>query len=71
MLITKRSTSGPYASLWEFPGGKLDKNETAVNALYRELKEELGIECIKTTSWLNTKYQYTDCHVSLHVFFGS
>lgn len=68
VLITKRSTSGPYPSLWEFPGGKLDKNETAIKALNRELKEELGIDCLNIKYWLKTNYQYPDCHVCLHVF---
>jgi 8-oxo-dGTP diphosphatase len=68
VLITQRSTSGPYPSLWEFPGGKLDKDETPLSALTRELKEELGIECINILSWLNCEHQYPDLHVRLHVF---
>ena len=69
VLITKRSASASYASKWEFPGGKLELGETARQALKRELKEELDIECENIKPWLTTKYRYPDCHVCLHVFF--
>lgn len=43
ILLTQRPVGKAMAGLWEFPGGKLEDNETPEQALVRELKEEIGI----------------------------
>jgi 8-oxo-dGTP diphosphatase len=42
-LIAQRPEGKAMASLWEFPGGKVNRNESEENALLRELQEELGV----------------------------
>ncbi len=44
ILITKRPADKPHGGFWEFPGGKLQRNETPQQALQRELREELDLD---------------------------
>jgi len=44
ILITQRLPDSHLAGYWEFPGGKIDDNESPEQALKRELKEELDTE---------------------------
>ena len=44
ILITRRSPGEKLAGMWEFPGGKLEADETPQTCIVRELREELGIE---------------------------
>ena len=43
ILVQQRAAGRAMAGLWEFPGGKIERGESAETALVRELKEELGI----------------------------
>ena len=43
VLIAQRPAGKPMGGLWEFPGGKIEADETPETALIRELGEELGI----------------------------
>ena len=42
-LLQKRQPGKRHAGLWEFPGGKVERGETPLAALIRELNEELTI----------------------------
>ena len=44
VLLAKRPQGRSFAGLWEFPGGKVETDETPETALIRELREELSIE---------------------------
>jgi len=47
VLLGQRPMHKSLGGLWEFPGGKIEPNETAAEALIRELNEELGIQVKK------------------------
>lgn len=47
LLFCKR-TSNPYKGLYNFVGGKIEANESSIDAAYRELKEETGITKLDT-----------------------
>lgn len=44
VLLTTRPAGKAYAGYWEFPGGKLEANETVLEALARELREEINVQ---------------------------
>lgn len=44
VLIARRSPGQKLSGYWEFPGGKLEDNESLVECLYREILEELDVE---------------------------
>lgn len=44
VLASRRSRPPQLAGLWEFPGGKVEPGESDVQALVRELREELRVE---------------------------
>ena len=43
VLISNRKNRRQFSDFWEFPGGKVEKQESLIEALLRETKEELGL----------------------------
>ncbi|MBL8306336.1 MAG: NUDIX domain-containing protein [Rubrivivax sp.] len=65
-LLTSRPEGKVYAGHWEFPGGKLEAGETVVQALRRELQEELGITIGAAHPWKIELMDYPHARVRLH-----
>ena len=65
ILITQRNLKKAQGGLWEFPGGKIEPNETRENAIVREIKEELDID-IEVKSYLSEKvFNYPEKDINL------
>jgi|LakMenEpi03Aug12_release.lakeMendotaPanAssembly.Ray.scaffolds.fasta_scaffold334464_1 8-oxo-dGTP diphosphatase len=68
VLVTQRSAHMPLPLKWEFPGGKIEADETAEECLIREIKEELNIEIQITGSLPPNDHQYPDKLIRLIPF---
>ena len=70
VLLAQRPVGKSMAGLWEFPGGKVEADETPEAALVRELHEELGIEtrksCLAPLTF--TSHSYEDFHLLMPLF---
>jgi 8-oxo-dGTP diphosphatase len=66
VLFAQRPDGKAYAGYWEFPGGKIEAGETVLQALIREIDEELGVRIETATEWLVERFSYPHAHVELH-----
>ena len=67
ILATQRGY-GDFKGGWEFPGGKVEQNESREEALLREIREELDVE-IAIKSYLTTvEYDYPNFHLTMHCY---
>ena len=67
-LLAQRPEGKAYAGYWEFPGGKVEPGETHLQALKREIGEELDIEILDAVPWLVRRHVYEHASVELHFF---
>ena len=60
VFITRRHANAHQGGLWEFAGGKVETNETAEQAVIRELNEEVGIQVTALTPLISLAHDYPD-----------
>ncbi len=68
VLIALRQPHQHQGGLWEFPGGKVEENETVLAALRREIREEVGLDIQSARPYLTHRHDYGDKIVLLDVW---
>lgn len=69
VLIDRRKEEGLLGGLWEFPGGKLEGDETVQACIQREIREELGIEIEVGDHLITLDHAYTHFRITLNVHY--
>jgi 8-oxo-dGTP diphosphatase len=67
IFICKRADEQHQGGLWEFPGGKVEANESVFAALKRELTEEVGITIHSSSQLMVIEHDYGDKCVKLDI----
>lgn len=71
VFCARRKDEGELALKWEFPGGKIELNESHQEALKREIKEELSAS-IHVGNFIKTvNHSYQSFHLTLHAYFST
>jgi len=69
LCVQRNSSKYDYISYkYEFPGGKVEKNETNEEALIREIKEELNLEIQIEKYIITVDHTYPDFKISMHTY---
>jgi 8-oxo-dGTP diphosphatase len=71
VLAARRSEHMSLPNVWEFPGGKVEANESPSSALVRELREEIGCTVEVGSAIENTRHAYPFATISLTTFYAS
>jgi len=69
ILICRRTAAQSHPLKWEFPGGKVERQETLPQALARELSEELDVHSISCEEMTRYEYTYSGKHPIRLIFF--
>lgn len=67
VCISLRHKNAHQGGLWEFPGGKIEQDETVEHALIREITEELNLTIEQSRPLITVTHHYSDKSVRLHV----
>ena len=67
-LISSRPKGKMFENYWEFPGGKVEKGEYLIEALDREIFEELGVSLDFNEIYYLNNHKMLNYNISLHFF---
>lgn len=67
-LVTRRPRGVHLEGMWEFPGGKIDLDESDADALRREIREELGADVEVQDLVFQTTHAYPERTITLHFY---
>ena len=70
-LLAKRNKDKYMGLKWEFPGGKVEQNETFKEALSREILEELNVNIQIHSKIAEERYQDEEINIVLHYYMCS
>jgi len=68
VFISKRSSEQHQGNKWEFPGGKVESGESVLEALTRELKEEVNLDVLNADVFHQLEFDYGDKIVQLDFY---
>ncbi len=68
ILIQRRPEDAMLGGLWEFPGGKVEPDESPDAACAREIREELGIDVAVGTPVARVEHAYSHFRITMHAF---
>lgn len=68
VLITQRALTQTHGGYFEFPGGKMENNESPEEALAREIYEELNIQIHDAEFFDLIEHQYEDYALRLYFY---
>jgi 8-oxo-dGTP diphosphatase len=71
VLIARRLPHQERPGVWEFPGGKVELNESSFEALQREFQEEIGIVVNAAEHWMDVRFDYPHKSVLLDTWMIS
>lgn len=69
LLLAERPPGKHMAGGWEFPGGKRERGEQRIEALRRELREEIGVEIFEAEPLIRYEHAFADRTVMLDLWF--
>lgn len=70
IFCARRKDQGELALKWEFPGGKIEPNESHREALKREINEELSTSIEVGEFVITVQHQYIHFHLTMHAYLA-